>query len=633
MTIRNSFALLTAVALATQPLQSARAQGDFSIKLSDTQRVHHALDRLTYGARPGDAERLRAMGLAKWLDEQLNPERIAENPDLEARLKPLASLAMSTEQMLRAYPPPLALRLVANGKMDLPDDPILRAGVERMVERYKVQKADGKQAAEAMDAKRPQADPEETRAKLAAILSPAELRTLRAGTQEEKSKLLAALPVEKVDQLLIAMPQQLRRGLAAIATPEIRRKVVILENPQQVIAYDLNEAKLQRAIYSNRQLEEQLADFWYNHFNVYLDKGLDRHLVTSYERDAIRPHVLGKFRDLLTATAHHPAMLFYLDNWQSVGVPSATPAGGATLRDRLRARREMNANGKIAKTASRGINENYARELLELHTLGVDGGYTQKDVTEVARCLTGWTIRDGRRGGAFEFDARRHDDGEKIVMGARIAAGGGQSDGDKVLEIVAAHESTARFVSRKLAIRFVADDPPAELVNRMAETFRKTDGDIRAVVRAMALSPEFSSAGAYRSKVKTPLEMVASAARAVNAQVDSAALLARQLNELGQPLYRKTEPTGYSAKNSEWVNSGALVGRMNFALSLAQGKVIGVKPGIDPSASREQLEKALIPAGLSDSSRKTIDAALADKQATAQLVAGLLLGSPEFQRR
>lgn len=619
-------AAFTALVLLSEPLLSAKRVGDdFQAKLSESARIHHVLDRLTFGARAGDMERVRSMGLEKWVDEQLNPQRIPENPILESKLKPLASLTMSGDQLLRNYPSPQALRLMANGMMPLPENPLQRAGVEKALERYRNRKAEGKETGEAKEPERvPAVGPNRPRSgdmreKLTAILEPAQLRTLRSGTPDEKSALLAALPENKLDELLIAMPAPMRRAMASSATPEIRRKLVVVEAPGQVIAYDLNEAKLQRAIYSNRQLEELLADFWYNHFNVYLDKGQDRHLVTSYERDAIRPHVLGKFKDLLLATAHHPAMLFYLDNWQSVGIRKDAKVRPSVLRR--------------PAAASRGLNENYARELLELHTLGVDGGYTQKDVTEVARCFTGWTIRDLRGGGEFFFDERRHDDGEKTVLGQKIAAGGGKGDGERVLEILLKHPSTARFISQKLAVRFVADEPPAELVKRMAETFTKTGGDLRAVMKTMVLSKEFSSVGAYRAKIKTPFEMVVSAARALNADVASAAPLARQLNELGQPLYRKVEPTGYPARNAEWVNTSALVGRMNFALSLAQGKLPGIKPSIEAAATRERLEKDLVPAGLSTASRGSIEKALAGQETSAQLIAGLLLGSPEFQRR
>jgi uncharacterized protein (DUF1800 family) len=395
-------------------------------------------------------------------------------------------------------------------------------------------------------------------ANLAQVLGRDQVRQLRLETPEERIAALEALSPEKQDDVLMALPQGALQGLFAIAPPDLRRKIELAGGPQQVVARDLAEGKLLRAIYSNRQLEEVLVDFWFNHFNVYLDKGADRILVTAYERDAIRPHVLGKFRDLLEATAKSPAMLFYLDNWQSVG---ATPP---------------RARGRAAE-ARRGLNENYGRELLELHTLGVDGGYTQKDVTEVARCFTGWTVRQPQMGGEFTFNPRTHDEGEKVVLGVKIPAGGGISDGEKVLDIVARQPSTARFISRKLAERFVADDPPAALVDRMAQTFSKTDGDLRAVMKTMLESKEFWSAGAYRSKMKSPLEMVASAVRAVNGDVDYALTLNNQVAQMGEPLYRKLEPTGYSNAGKEWMSSAGLVARMNFALNLANNRVAGVK--------------------------------------------------------
>ena len=303
-----------------------------------------------------------------------------------------------------------------------------------------------------------------------------------------------------------------------------------------------------------------LADFWFNHFNVFLDKGADRYLVTEYEREAIRPHVWAS-SGLLEATAKSPAMLFYLDNWQSVG-PDAPAARRA------------------AKKGARGLNENYGRELLELHTLGVDGGYTQKDVTEAARCFTGWTIIQPQRGGEFIVQRRACTiTARRPCSASRSLPAAASSDGEKVLDIVAHHPSTARFISRKLAQRFVADEPPASLVDRMAETFRKTDGDLRAVMKTMLESQGvLVSEGAYRSKMKSPFEMVASAVRAVNGDVR---LRLRRWPtrwpQLGQPLYRKQEPTGYSNSSQEWMNSGGLLARMNFALQLADNKVPGVK--------------------------------------------------------
>src|SRR5580704_14924443 len=353
------------------------------------------------------------------------------------------------------------------------------------------------------------------------------------------------------------MPQAIRQQLVGAVGPGLRRRLLMVSAPQQIAPNDLTEAKLYRAIYSARQIQEEMVDFWYNHFNVFLDKDADRFLAASYERDAIRPHVFGRFRELLEATASSPAMLFYLDNWQSVA-----PDLGPNL---------------FTKRNGRGLNENYARELLELHTLGVDGGYTQKDIIAVARCFTGWTIQDRRRMTGFFYDDKVHDKGEKVVLGVTIPAGGGKEDGLKVLDILVHHPSTARFISKKLAQRFVADDPPPALIDRMAKTFREKDGDIREVMKTMLASKEFWSQGAWHAKMKSPLEMIASAIRATGADVQSASMLAQQLQQLGEPLYRKVEPTGYSSANAEWTNSAALLARMNFALALAQNKAPGLK--------------------------------------------------------
>jgi uncharacterized protein (DUF1800 family) len=364
-----------------------------------------------------------------------------------------------------------------------------------------------------------------------------------------------------------------------------------------------------------------LVDFWFNHFNVFLNKGADRYMVPTYEREAIRPHVFGKFHDLLLATAKSPAMLFYLDNWQSAGPPE-------NERSNARGRRQ------------RGLNENYGRELLELHTLGVDGGYTQKDVVEVARCFTGWTIAAPRKGGGFEYNDKMHDHGQKVVLGHVIKAGGGMSDGLKVLEILAKHPSTAHFISLRLAQRFVSDNPPPSLVNRMAKTFRKSDGDLRKVMETMIYSGEFWSAAAYRAKVKSPFEMLVSAVRATNADVTSAFLLANEVRRLGEPLYGKLEPTGYSAANVEWVSSAGLLDRMNFALALANNRIPGVKT--DAAAWEEYAQKdplgvarALLARDPSEQTKGAIEKSLngARPGQIPSLVTGLTLGSPEFQKR
>jgi uncharacterized protein (DUF1800 family) len=333
------------------------------------------------------------------------------------------------------------------------------------------------------------------------------------------------------------------------------------------IVLELQQSRLLRAVYSRRQLYEVMVDFWTNHFNVFAAKGADRWLVTSYDRDAIRPHALGRFRDLLLATAKSPAMLFYLDNWLSV-----SPQSGSLLRTR--------------PGLKQGLNENYARELLELHTLGVDGGYTQKDVEEVARCFTGWTIGRPRTAAEFRFNPRDHDSGGKQVLAATIAAGGGIEDGMKVIDLLSRHLSTARFIATKLVRRFVADEPPASLVGRVAETFHKTDGNIKAVLHSLFSDSEFYAPRFIRTKVKKPLEFAASALRAVEAETDAGPALLRYLARMGEPLFLALPPTGFPDGASSWVSPDALLTRMNFVLDLTRNRIPGttVKRALDPMA-------------------------------------------------
>jgi uncharacterized protein (DUF1800 family) len=446
-----SFVILLATS-ATPAIQAAAA---------DDPAIVHALNRLTYGPRPGDVDRVKAMGLQKWIDLQLTPSRI-DNSALDAKLQRLETLTLDSETIQRDYAGPA------------------------MVERRQ--------------------------------------RQLENPNQPPPD------------------PSMMPRGQAS----GVQRKA------RQVIS-DIEEAKLLRAIYSERQLEEVLVDFWFNHFNVFAGKGATRNYIGEYEREAIRPYVLGQFRDMLGATAKSPAMLFYLDNWlSSASASPASPARGA-----------------------RGINENYARELLELHTLGVDGGYTQQDIVNVAKAFTGWTMQP-RRGSGFMFVPNRHERGDKVVLGHAIK-GGGIDEGERVLDIVAAHPSTARHIARKLAIRFVSDTPPAALVDRAAARFTATRGDLREVVRVILSSPEFSAAEARRAKVKTPLEFVASALRATGADVRTALPLARTLRDMGMPLYFCQPPTGYEESATTWVTAGALVNRMNFAVDLSKNNVRGVR--------------------------------------------------------
>ncbi len=587
----------------------------FQKKLSKDEQILHALGRLTFGPRPGDVERMKKIGLKKWIFEQLHPDRMNENPVLEAHLHQLESLRMTPLEALQHYPGPQMVRAIANGKQPMPDDLLLRASIERFITRYRVKQAEA--AGVAVPARDPNAELEPIRS-LEEVLTPAELAIVRGNDVEKKRELLESMPPDRIEDMLVAMNQKDRLRLFAPASSTVRREIFLLNGPQQVVNYDLVDAKMLRAIESNRQLAEELDDFWFNHFNVYYEKGADRFLIPQYEREAIRPNVLGQFRDLLEATAKSPAMLFFLDNFESV-------------------RPDLDANDKKRKV-KRGLNENYGRELMELHTLGVNGGYTQKDVTEVARCFTGWTIQERRKGGGFFYNDKLHDKGEKIVLGHVIAAGGGIEDGEQVLEILARHPSTAHFISKELAQRFVADNPPESLVTRMAQTFLATNGSIREVMKTMLNSKEFWSEGAYRAKVKSPFEMVASSARALDANVMDAWALANQVGTLGEPLYKKLEPTGYSNLNSEWVNSASLLGRMNFALQLAQNHVESVKVdvarfGNDPS----EVAKALMFRAMSPQTREAIDKALEEnednKQKNPALVAALVIGSPDFQKR
>jgi len=424
------------------------------------QAIVHVLNRVAFGPRPGDVDRVRSIGLERYIDEQLRPERLSD-ASMNDRLRGLTTIGLSAGEIAERYERP------------------------------------------AMEARRE--------------------RRQQAKDAEPKPELQMARDPQR---------QQANRVVAELA-----------------------EQKVLRAVYSDRQLQEVLTDFWFNHFNVDARKNRERFLLTVYERDAIRPHVLGTFRDLLEATARDPAMLVYLDNWMSA-------AEGYVARPNRR-------GAEAGKRAPRGLNENYARELMELHTLGVDGGYTQKDVTEVARAFTGWTIEPPRRGSGFRFEPRMHDAGAKVVLGHTIKAGGGESDGEQVLDILAAHPATARFIATKLVRRFVNDVPPPALVDRAAARFRDTRGNLREMTRTILTSPEFLSPAAYYAKVKTPFELVVSALRATATEVGDARPIVRDVQQLGMPLYMCQPPTGYKDTADAWVNTGALVGRLNYALKLS----------------------------------------------------------------
>jgi uncharacterized protein (DUF1800 family) len=522
---------LFVAAAAMVPLVSSPSA---ATRASDEKAIVHVLNRIGFGPRPGDVERIQAIGIRQYIDQQLHPERVAD-PGLAARLAGLQTVGLSSRDIVEDYERPM-------------------------------------------------------------------LEARRARKQQQGSA---------------ADEPETKKGNGA-PVPFQRANIVVVE---------LAEQKLQRAIYSERQLEEVLADFWFNHFNVDARKGRVRFLLTEYEREAIRPHVLGTFRDLLEATAKSPAMLFYLDNWMSAdpnGPHLDAPVGGEAFAGSRRIRRGAALPGTqqrpaLPKRTPRGLNENYARELMELHTLGVEGGYTQKDVTEVARAFTGWTIENPRGGGGFRFEPRLHDAGAKMVLGHSLKAGGGIRDGEQVLDILARSPSTARFISTKLARHFVSDVPPAGLVDRLAARFTDTRGDLRAVMTLLLASPEFLAPASYRAKVKTPFEFVVSAVRATGAQFADTRMLVKAVQDLGMPLYQCQPPTGYKDTADAWTNTGALVNRMNFALAISGA------PQVEGAAATFE---ELLAHDLSGTTRATIAKATAPAQALA-----LGLGSPEFQHR
>jgi uncharacterized protein (DUF1800 family) len=619
-----------------------------AMQMDQQKRAAHALNRLAFGPRPGDVEHVMAIGVDKWIDQQLHPDKIDDSA-LDARLSAFPTLRMNTRQIVDNFPPEQMIKAVADGKQSLPSDPLKRAVYQAQLDRYQ-DKEDRKQQAAVAG---PDKVADDERARLEQERNDADQKVEELLDLPPDQRMKALLKMSSEEQRIVTNSLQgdKRDEFLEGMNPRQRETIDALNHPQQVVNNELVEGKLLRAVYSDRQLQEVMTDFWFNHFNVFIGKGADHYLLTGYERDVIRPHALGKFEDLLVSTAQSPAMLFYLDNWLSVG-PNSDVANGIPKRVSKQSKQRIRDKGQTsqAKGKRNGLNENYGRELMELHTLGVNGGYTQQDVTEVARVFTGWTLQRPKQGGGFTFDERTHEPGEKIVLGHRVKPNG-EKEGLQVLRILAHHPSTAKFVCTKLAMRFVSDDPPQSLVDRMAETFLKKDGNIREVLKTMLESPEFWSPDAYRAKVKTPLEFVVSALRASGAEVADAMPMARQLQTMGMPLYGSQPPTGYSMKADAWVNSSALLGRMNFALALTSGKTKGVQVdsaqgrGDDPQQALAALENTLLAGDVSKQTHDVISARLQDSKISRRklddparppniaLIAGLLLGSPEFQRR
>jgi uncharacterized protein (DUF1800 family) len=610
---------LAAGAINKKDKQDASLKNLPITELTPEEAIQHALNRLAYGPRPGDVERIKQMGLAKWIDLQLNPNSI-DDKAVEARLENYSTLRMSTAKLIDEYPQP--------------KQAAKKEGLTK--EEFKEQQAQQRRADMAAERATQQANAE-------AANEGESMKDIPSPMKQESGN--AATPGAGGYKLSVD-PNAVPRAIADDS-----------KRPQRVVQ-ELAMAKVTRAIYSERQLQQVMDDFWFNHFNVYAQKGEVKWYLTSYERDVIQPHTLGKFKDLVEATAKSPAMLFYLDNFLS-----ADPRAGQRLAAE-RAMRQARRRGfgwpppppqqQPKKKQERGLNENYGRELMELHTLGVDGGYTQKDVTEVARCFTGWTIDKPRQNPEFKFDERLHDPDTKVVLGKKIHAGG-MGDGKEVIELLTKQPSTAKFISTKLARRFVSDNPPQSLIAKMAQTFQSSDGDIRAVMKSMIYSPEFWSREAYRAKIKTPYELVISAARALGTDVDTPMPLVQWTGRIGEPLYECQPPTGYSDKADAWVNTGALLNRLNYSLALAGNKVRGSRSdaatllGLDSAAEpKNALDRAVQLFLGGEAARGTVEtlekqiedpqivqAKLDDpvKRVDMGVVAGLVLGAPEFQRR
>ena len=582
---------LLAVAPANADLQLPyKAEG-----LSKEQAAAYLLERFAFGARPGEVEKVAQMGPEKWLAQQLKGN--LPDAELDKRLEAFPALKMTQEEMAAVY--------VNNGR------------IRRMVAK-------------------------------AGLIDPAKT------------------PRKEMNEKINAYRK--KHGL---------RPYGALSNQE------LKGQKLMRAVYSENQLTEVMTDFWFNHFNVTTRDGGARSRTLSYERDAIRPNVLGKFRTILGATAKHPAMLYYLDNAQSRMAPPSEREQAKPEPKKEMASGEMGMDGGMdgdmggemakapekspakAQTPPRrkrkyGLNENYARELMELHTLGVDGGYTQQDVTEVARVLTGWAAApygNGRKNiekqmangnknnilqGEFVFRKSWHDDKAKVVLGEKFPAGGGLEEGERVLDMLTSHPSTARFISTKLARRFVNDAPSDDLIDEMAETFTKTDGDIAAVVATLAQSRVFWAEAKKRSKMKSPLEVVVSSLRALEADVKNPQPIMRWFDRMGEPLYGYLPPTGFPDYAESWANSGTLIARMNFGIHLATDRIRGIElkqlpeesAGLTTEEALAMYSKLLLPAQDTSVIASEVKQTIPDDAERKEVqVISMLLGSPEFQYR
>ena len=670
--------------LACQPMVAgvrARKTEDKGKQIEGQERVLHALNRFTFGPRPGEVEKVEAMGLRRWFEQQLNPSSIDDSA-LDARLAMFPAMQISQTELMERYPTPQRLRQMMRTGEPLPGDPVEHAIYGDEIARQEAVKA--KREAAAAEGKGMQAGGNGMNAAAASGDMDAAAGEEKFYADLDAVKVISLPPDARMRKMVSMSPQEflafrgsLKPGDMALArqglSPQQRETFEALQGGPRMVDAEVLQSRMMRDIYSERQLQAVMTDFWLNHFNVYLRKNQNEpYLLSAYERDVIRPHALGKFEDLLVATAKSPAMLVYLDNWLSIG-PDSVAAQNAARNAAKRAQRNPQAKQALK---DRGLNENYGRELMELHTIGVQcevsadrpakkldkacgKGYTQEDVIEVAKALTGWTVDRPDEGSVYKFDERRHEPGSKMVLGKKIKDGGedGEDEGLEVLHMLATSPATAKLISTQLAVRFVSDTPPPALVNRMAKAFLKSHGDIKVVLRTMFDSPEFWSSEVYRAKVKTPEEFVVSAVRASGAEVTDAQPLVAALNRLGMPLYGMQTPNGYSWMADGWVNTGDLVDRMNFALALSGDRMRGVSTDwrgllgeaqLSAAAKEQRLEGMLLEQPASEHTRATdlqqfaaqsfpagrvLKASMQQDDREAEGMAGLLLGSPDFQRR
>jgi len=660
--LRAAVTAVLCVLMIEQPMAATAAVGKRApapTQIQGQERVLHVLSRFTFGARPGDIAAVQAMGVRRWFERQLNPSSIDDSA-LDARLAAFPAMQMQQAELMERYPSPQVLRQIQARGLPLPSDPVEHVIYADQIAFYNQVKAK-REAQQAAAASANQAPTSQDGIAGRGAMAPANTNgaalpgdDVDPGTPAmavHEQQLYAGLdavrivnlpPDERVRRILALSPEKLatfwgrlngneRAAVMDGLTPAQRETLASLQGSPRMIDAELTQSRMLRNIYSDRQLQAVMSDFWLNHFNVYARKNQEEpYLLAAYERDVIRPRALGKFEDLLVAVAQSPAMLMYLDNWQSIG------------QDSIAAR-----NAEARKVPNnRGLNENYARELMELHTLGVQcevsqdhpvstlnkacgRGYTQQDVTEVAKVLTGWTIDQPARVGAYRFEERRHEPGAKTVLGKKIDENG-EKEGLQVLHMLATSPATARFISTNLAVRFVSDTPPPALVNRMARAFLSSGGDIRTVLRTMFDSSEFWSPEVYRAKVKTPEEFVISAVRASGAKVTNASALVQSLNRLGMPFYGMQTPNGYSWTAETWVNSGDLVSRMNFALSLSSNQIPGVVTDWTGLIGRQTagLEASSVAAGGGEALRaakeKTLEIILLGQAASEQTRSSVL---------